>query len=339
MKQITKILIVGLVLAISYIVLSFYKNKYAVKLPIPTKPPFFSVRYSFNFPLVSSIFVATYSKTPGKLIESDIKGMKEMGFDGVMMSFNFKRDNTLTEKTAEMAAQEGIYPIGIFLGHQQKPMNRAFTEDELKDWENFVRDEVRKNKNTIYFWEIWNEPSMTELFRYGTPQEYTELVRRTSKIIREENPNAKIIITLDENNKGSAEFTNEALSLGIGDYFDYLSFHPYASHPYIQEDKFLEQIVSQKALLKKNGNRWKLWISEIGQPDSEVGLIKQAELGKLVFETAKKENIPVVWLGYTDQRLPKDVKIGDGSGWGIIDYDGLKKPIYDIIRNIISVKD
>ncbi len=199
-----------------------------------------------------------------------------------------------------------------------------------------MRDEVQKNKNIIYFWEIWNEPSMTELFRYGTPKEYAELVRRTSQIIREENPDAKIIVTMDENNKGSAEFTNEALSLGIGDYFDYLSFHPYAAHPYIQEDKFIEQIKNQKALLARNGNHWKLWISEIGQPDSEVGLKSQSQLGKLVFETAKKEKIPIVWLGYTDQRLPDGIKIGDGSGWGIISHDGSKKPIYDTIRKIIN---
>ena len=336
MKKIIKIIIIlFLAIAAGYFSFAFYKNNISVKLPVPKEPPFFSVRYSFNFPSVSPFYFMN-SESLEKKMENDIRGMKEMGFDGMMTSFNFKQSNYLTEKAVMMAAKEGIYPIGIFLGHQQKPKNRAFTDDEMKEWEDFVRDEVRKNKNAIYFWEIWNEPSMTELFRYGTPKEYLELAKRTSKIIREENPDAKIIVTLDENNKGSAEFTNEALSLGTGDYFDYLSFHPYAAGPYIQEDKFLAQIASQKALLQKYGNRWKLWISEIGQPESEVGQEKQAQLGKLVFETAQKENIPLVWLGYTDQRLPKGVKIGDGSGWGIINFDGSKKPIYDVIKKIIN---
>jgi len=335
MKRVIKISLIILGIIAICPALVFFRNKYVIKLPVPQEPPFFSVHYSFNFPSIFTFSSVANYQAPGKQIEEDIKEMKEMGFGGVKMSFNFRQNNALAEEAALTTAQEGMYPIGIFMGHQQKPIDRAFTEDELKEWENFVRDEVKTNKNIIYFWEIWNEPSMTELFRYGTPEEYTKLVKRTSKIIREENPEAKIIVTIDENNKGSAEFTNKALSLGIGDYFDYLSFHPYAANPYIQQDKFLEQIESQKALLKRNGNRWKLWISEIGQPNSEVGLEKQAELGKLVFETAKKENIPMVWLGYTDQRLPNNIKIGDGSGWGIIAHDGSQKPIYDVIKAMI----
>jgi hypothetical protein len=162
------------------------------------------------------------------------------------------------------------------------------------------------------------------------------LLKITNPIIKTENPQAKIIVTLDETDQEAADFTHQALDLGAGDYFDILSFHPYSGVPYIDPVIFLQKITQQKLLAQKYGNRWPLWITEIGQPVSQVGEDKQAELAKLVFETAKKENIPVTWLGYTDQRLSAGTDIGGATGWGILDENGQPRKCYEVIKNILQ---
>ena len=114
----------------------------------------------------------------GKAIKKDLQDIKAAGFEGIKLSFHFKANNYISDRIALKAAEVGLYPIGILLGHSVKPKDRAFTEKEMTQWEAFVGDEVKKNKNYIYFWEVWNEPAMTELrFRYGTPAEYLELLK------------------------------------------------------------------------------------------------------------------------------------------------------------------
>ncbi|MFA6099233.1 MAG: hypothetical protein WCV50_06885 [Patescibacteria group bacterium] len=299
-------------------------------------PPQFSVHYSFYFPSLMSISQTTDHGNPTSEINKDMRGIKDMGFEGVKMSFTFKNDNTLVVSAAGIAVNKGLKPIGLLAGHTAKPKNRAFDNEEIELWKSFVRTTVSDTKNNIYYWEIWNEPTMVELFRYGTPQEFVDLLKITTPIIRAENPQAKIIVTLDEGDREAADFTNQALELGAGDYFDILSFHPYASVPYIIPEVFLQKVAMQKTLAEKYGNRWPLWITEIGQPVSQVGEEEQANLAKLVFETARKEKIPVTWLGYTDQQLPAGTKIGDGTGWGIIDENGRPRKCYEAIKNILK---
>ncbi|PJA09660.1 hypothetical protein COX68_02270 [Candidatus Falkowbacteria bacterium CG_4_10_14_0_2_um_filter_41_15] len=202
-----------------------------------------------------------------------------------------------------IAAKNGLYPIGQLIGHDAKPKDRAFTAEELVAWEKFVRVQVRQNKGLVYFWEIWNEPAMTELrFRYGTPAEYLELLQRTQKIIREENPEAKIIVTADYIDTEAKVFTTEFLRLGGADYLDYLSFHPYNAIDPQGRYSLAETIAQEKELAERYNKP--LWITEIGAPDSDSDEAHQAELALTLFEAANANKIPLVWFHWSDHRVP-----------------------------------
>lgn len=333
------VLVLGIiaVLAVGYFVYQLYIVPETIRLPVPGKFPSFGVWYSYSITSESPTTFLLGSEKVSSLelsakIEEDMLKIKEIGFESVKLSFHFGQNNYFPERIALKVAKNGMIPVGILLGHQAKPKDRAFTEQEMTDWESFVRDEVGKNKNMIYYWEVWNEPGL-DMFRYGNPDEYLELLKRSYKVIKEENSDAKVIVTLDNFDRGPKDFSNSLLERGGGDYFDILSFHPYGANPYIREDVFNQSVSKIKELETKYANRWPLIISEIGQPDSEVGVERQAQLGGFVLGRAKEENIPVIWLHYSDARLNR---IDNSEGWGIFDTSGNPKPLYYVMRSEIT---
>ncbi|TRZ52796.1 hypothetical protein D4R99_02070 [bacterium] len=310
-----------------------------VKLPVPTEIPFYTVSYIYYLKPTS---LSSYSfgseqisaSDLGNVVLKDMKDIKSAGFGGIKLGYNFKTNNYIQNRVALKAAQVGLYPIGMLTGDNIKPKERAFDDKEMTEWESFVRDEVRANKNYIYFWEVWNEPS-NDMFRYGSAEEYVTLLKHTSSIIKQENPSAKIIATLDfEANTNNNDFSDKVLSLG-GNYFDFVSFHPYSANPYLREDAFKAAVNKEEQLLAKYGNKWGLIISEIGQPTSEVSEEEQARLGKIVYQEAIGRNIPLTWLHYSDRRLLEGALIGDGMNWGLIRTDGTPRPLYETIKELI----
>ena len=93
----------------------------------------------------------------------------------------------------------------------------------------------------------------------------------------------KIVVTLDAFGKTARDFSYRVLELGGGYYINIISFHPYGANPYIQEEIINKSIIMENEMLAKYGNRWPLWVSEIGQPTSEVSEERQAELADYVF--------------------------------------------------------
>jgi len=340
-KIIFSILIVTSLVFGGYLTYHFTVSGDTFRLAPPEKIPFFSVYYAYylqpesfdKFRFGTQIVPALELSN---VITSDMINIKSMGFEGIKLSFHFKSNNYISDRIALKAAQNGLYPVGILMGNDVKPRDRAFNESEMAEWKDFVRTEVRTNKNTIYFWEIWNEPTLEELFRYGTPGEYVELLKITSKIIKEENPDAKVIVTLDAAVNGTKDFSESVLAMGGGNYFDILSFHPYAANPYIREDIFNRSVDNIRAISEKYSNKWPLWVTEIGQPESEVGEERQAELTQFVFQRLYDEHIPLVWLCYSDQRLALNANIGEAQQWGLLDENGSPKKSFYVAESFMQ---
>ncbi len=342
----SKKILIGILFAIivmaGYFFYQFYFLPKTIKSPAPAMMPFYNIYYVYSIRSQSPISILWGSKelgasSVGPEIVKDMEKIKDMGFDGVKISYHFKESNYISDRIVMKIAEQGLQPIGILMGHSAKPTNRAFTSEEMKAWEVFVQEAVRNNKDKVYYWEVWNEPDI-DMFRYGTPEEYLNLLKTTYAVIKKENSKAKVIATLDAVglDQSVGDFTEKLLALGGGDYFDIMSFHPYNGNPYIKEDIFYDRIRKQKELVDKYNNRWPLMISEIGQPASQVSEEEQARLAKVVFEECSKDNIPLVWLYYSDALLFKGAQVGDGSGWGLIRDDGTIRPIFDTITNFIK---
>jgi hypothetical protein len=272
------------------------------KLSVPTfsyPPNSVFYRYALHFYGLNATFGSQNTSLSQVTTEvgNDMKRIKSSGFIGVKLGYSFQSNNYMADQAAIKASQQGLYPIATLGGSYTIPEGQAFTPDEMTQWLNYVRGEVATNKNIIYFWEIWGEPS---LYKYGSPEEFVQLLKLTYPVVKSANPNAKVIVTLGAETNDKTGFDDQVLALGGGNYFDVLSFHPYAANPYLQEDQVKSAISHEQALLAKYGNRWPLVISEIGQPASEVGETEQAKLAKFLYTEAAKNKIPVTWFYWSD---------------------------------------
>lgn len=347
MNIVIKKILLGILLILGVLVLGFvyFQDKIALLISstkqeepqvqkAPEKPPFFSTSYTYSVTPKSSTTVLLGSQEVPidkvrETIQHDMWQIKDMGFDGIKLIFLFNQSNAVTDQIAAIAKSEGLIPYGILQGHTQKPAERPFTEEELVKWHEFVGSEVQKNKDIIYFWEIWNEPDL-ELFRYGTPEEFLTFLKGTYPIIKKENPLAKAVVTLDAFDPLALEFSESLLSIGGGDYFDIVSFHPYGVNPFLQEDIYTQSIKKEKELMAKYKDKWPLWITEIGQPISEVTEDVQGKLAEFVFDRAYKEKIPVTWFYYSDERA------GGRKGWGLIRPDGSKRSSFIRMKDFLQ---
>jgi len=106
------------------------------------------------------------------------------------------------------------------------------TEEYFEAWLRFVRTMVRRFKGRIRYYEIWNEENANwnAYFKQSSKTEnainqYCRLARETIHTIREEYPEAKILL-------GSVagfdrEYMTACLKLGLGPLVDVIAWHPF----------------------------------------------------------------------------------------------------------------
>jgi hypothetical protein len=99
----------------------------------------------------------------------------------------------------------------------------------LEGYVNFVRFMVRHFKDRVRYYEIWNEQS-GNYGHMGDPKLYSEYVRRTAPIIRQEHPQARILLGsvtgFNVRRKVGIDYLEARLEEGLGQLVDALGWHP-----------------------------------------------------------------------------------------------------------------
>jgi len=144
---------------------------------------------------------------------------------------------------SEYAANNVNVVLTLWMGAGLRPYGTTFqTDEEIDQYANYVRFVV-----SIPYYEIWNEPGDIAV------QDYAELVRVVAPIIREQDPQAKIIIgaipgSWENGYPGygpyqrfslDIAYLNDLLTSGVAPLVDGVSWHPFydniPSDPYFQE--------------------------------------------------------------------------------------------------------
>ena len=137
-----------------------------------------------------------------------------------------------------------VVTMGVGDGVGREDDMWRMTDAAIDDYREYVRAVVRSLKHITHYFEIWNEPDT------GTPwggipaADYSRLVSRVAPAIREEDPDAKVVIgaiggfwmptvpgygdaarfTLHQ------EYLYEVLANGSGRLADVISWHPFYGH-------------------------------------------------------------------------------------------------------------
>jgi len=154
------------------------------------------------------------------------------------------------DRVVETARQHGIsvYALLAYWSNWTK----AYTEEGIDDFVNWARVLVRRYKERIKHWEIYNEPNI--FFWQGDKELYPVLLRKCYTAIKEEDPDA-LVLGISTAGIGT-EFIRFCLDRNAP--FDVLTIHPYRS--VLREGAFISELREAAALV---GNR-PVWITEMG---------------------------------------------------------------------------
>ncbi len=103
------------------------------------------------------------------------------------------------------------------------------TQEERDAWCAYVSACVTHYRGRVDYFEIWNEPDGQHCWRHGVnAAEYGEFAIMTAKVIREQQPDAKIIA-------GSffteISYVYDMFRTGLAPYIDYITYHRYKYVP------------------------------------------------------------------------------------------------------------
>lgn len=185
-----------------------------------------------------------------------------------------------TDKAFETAIRNGITPfitigggnnlysemttyddpeLAAIYGYRPEPPVK--NKDAMAAWLQFVKATIERYRDKIDYWEVWNEPNHRNYWGAKPDgSEYGKLLAETAKLIRELDPDSKII-------GGSMAgidptFTDDFLSEGCADLIDIISYHNYGAIP---EDRVYASIELWEVINKHNPEL-ELWQGECGYP-------------------------------------------------------------------------
>ena len=139
-----------------------------------------------------------------------------------------------------------------------------YGEEATQAWDNYIFALVNHYKDRITHYEIWNEPNLTAFWYPAQPsgKEYAGFLNRTSRIIRQVQPNAKIggcicaLYYLDFIKEQFAHFEKGSI--------DFFCFHAYTTVPEFRYKGLVERM---RLLLRESGfPDVELWQGEAGYP-------------------------------------------------------------------------
>lgn len=120
----------------------------------------------------------------------------------------------------------------------------AWVPRDWREWETYVAETVRRYRERIQVWEVWNEGNLTD---WLVPREghtraaaYVEMLAHTYPIVKREDPGATVIagvVAGRMNPSHSAQsFTADVIRLGGLHLMDVFSFHDYIAWPVDEGD-------------------------------------------------------------------------------------------------------
>jgi hypothetical protein len=236
-------------------------------LPVPPSPPSFGLNthLATRYPDPSSMEI------PAGLVT-------ELGVTWVREDFHWHRvqprpdvwDWTFTDAAMRALLSRDISVLGV-LGPSvgwatpfggDLPNDVSYYAPDQDAFVEYVRGVVTRYRRYINHWEVWNEPDHPYFWRPAPdPVAYTTMLIRTAKVIREIDPDAKILI--GGFNPYDTTFPRVVAEYGGWNSFDILAIHPYVN-PYTPEDGNLAAATTGvRALAQRYGEK-PIWVTEVG---------------------------------------------------------------------------
>lgn len=220
-------------------------------------------------------------------------------------------------------------------------------------------------KGSVDHFEIWNEPNYSFFWKpKPNTTTYISILQSSYTEIKRVNPDATVIAgalaSSGDEVDGSISPITFVRALYAGNakvYFDAISVHPYtypAAPDYVASWNSWQQVTTIHQIMIDNGDlSKKIWITEYGTPTGGPGTahdinqlsftygadymteMAQQQAAQKVVELYQKDKAffgPLFWYSLKDDGISNTTP---ENFFGLIRFDGTKKPAYDIFRNIV----
>jgi hypothetical protein len=196
--------------------------------------------------------------------------------------------------------------------------------EQLPYYLRYVETVVRRYRDRVDAFEIWNEPNNRFMFWKGSREEFFALAGAAVRKIKEIDPSIKVLA-------GSfwlspASYIRAMFRSGALDRADALSFHPYAASP----RGTLRSYRRLKKLCAEFGFAGEIWITEVGYATRGIypGFINENNYPEYIVKTltglAARDPRTIFWYELFD----RDNRGQERSAWNPEYYFGLVYPDY-----------
>lgn len=207
----------------------------------------------------------------------------------------------------------------------------AHAMPDLGLWLNYVRTTVGHYKDSVKYWEVWNEPDIS--FWLDTQENYVRLFDETSRAIHSANPKAVVL-------NGGLALARMGRNVNMPEYFiahaDRANWDIRAYHDYNTFQQMLARNREHLALYRQSPmGKNPVWINEGGHhtlvPDGD-----RQQAINLVKKMAAAPSLPgvsaYIWYNLNDIKPEGN---DPENRFGLVDYYFRPKPAYGAYQNLI----
>ena len=231
--------------------------------------------------------------------------------------------------------------------------------DNLDDYGDFVETVVRRYKDRIYTYQIWNEPNIYP--EWGeqpvNPEAYTELLEVGYRRVKEACPECVVVsgalaqtIPLGPRDLNDFIFLQRMYDAGAGEFFDVLAMQGYGLWSGPTDRRMRPRVLNfsrplyLREIMVKNGDAHKpIWITEMNWnapppdlPDRPYGFVtpeEQARYAVLAYERAQQE---WPWIGVINTWFFKRATDAERDQamyyFRLVEPDFSPMPVYDALK-------
>ncbi|MBU0731822.1 hypothetical protein KKC88_03000 [Patescibacteria group bacterium] len=266
-----------------------------------------------------------------KLGNSNTKWVREHFSHHLIMGSESDGWVTRYDKVLDQYQDQNIRVIGM-LAYNKSDSKAA---PSIGAWKKFVRYTVRRYKNHVAVWEIWNEPDSDTYLQPSTMNEYLPILKTGYKITKQYDPDSVVL------NGGIADisrlnYINNLYRRGHK-YFDALNIHLYYCDEYIFNGNNGAQRVAVESLedvIFKNNRKKKVWVTEIGCSTAEAGVSETIQ--RKYLEKSSKYLLNRGYVRHVSLYTMRDRALSDPveAEFGLMDLDFKNKKAWKYYRKL-----
>jgi hypothetical protein len=231
--------------------------------------------------------------------------------------------------------------------------------DDLNDYGDFVEAVVRRYRDRIRYYQIWNEPNIYPEWgeRPVSPEEYTELLKVGYTRVKDVCPECVVIsgalaqtIPLGPRDLNDFIFLQRMYDAGAGDYFDVLAMQGYGLWSGPTDRRMRPRVLNfsrplyLREIMVHNGDAHKpIWLTEMNWnapppdlADKPFGFVtpeQQARYAVLAYQRAQQE---WPWLGVVNTWFFKRASDAEKDYamyyFRLVEPDFTPLPVYDALK-------